>query len=83
MLTGVPCRALWKFLVHWKNSSSPSMTTHSASMPNSFMRGTSLSKISATPPPLRVELMWTTFKPLSKEASWRRCSTTSLPATCP
>ena len=47
------------------------------SSPSSCMSGTSFSRISATPPPLRVEFTCTTFRPARGLASWRSCSMAS------
>ena len=65
-----------------KKSSLPSMTSQLVSIPSSLVSGTMASSISATPPPLRVELTCTTFSPVSSLDSWRSCSMASRPA-CP
>ena len=69
--TGLPWRPLWIALVTAKNSSPPRMTSQRASMPTSRSSGISRFRISATPPPTAVELMFCTRRP-------RSCSPRSL-----
>ena len=71
-----PCSALWIRFVTSKNSSCPRMTRHSTSRPASAMSGTSVYRISATPPPNAVADRWSTRFPASGSAR-RRISSMS------
>ena len=51
-------KALWIFFVITKNFSSPLMTSQRTRSPSCLMSGTMRERISATPPPIAVELMF-------------------------
>jgi hypothetical protein len=55
------------------------MICHSTSMPTSFISGTSVYRISATPPPNAVAEMCTTRAPFSGSASARISAISSRP----
>src|ERR1700675_3828684 len=57
------------------------MTLHSALIPRSRMMGTRRFRISATPPPSRVELTCRNRRPCTRSARWSRKSTVPLGAT--
>ena len=75
-----PCRALCTSLVTAKNSSEPSISCQSASIPRSRNNAIWVTSSSATPPPNDVLLMWTTRHPLRGSAASRRRATASSPA---
>ena len=75
--TSMPWRALCMFFVTAKNRSFPLITLHRASTPRSLRRGIIRVRISATPPPTAVELMFRMVFPTSRSARRRSSSTAS------
>src|SRR5213080_4058207 len=78
-LSGSPCSALWSFLVTAKNASPPRITSQRASTPTSRRSGTSRLRISATPPPTAVELMFCSARPRRRSPRRRSSSMVAAP----
>ena len=62
-----------------KKRPDPWMTSQVAFSPSSVISGVIHSRISATPPPSRVEFTWTIRVPASFSPSWRNCRMTAEP----
>jgi len=79
MGTGCPWRPLWMDFVTSKKRPDPWMTSQDAFSPSSVISGVIHSRISATPPPSRVEFTWTIRVPLSFSPNRRNCRMTAEP----
>ena len=73
------CDAPWEIAL--TTSPDPWMTSQCASRPSSRISGTSFTRISATPPPWRVEFTCRTRRPCLGRVRSRSWRTTSAPAT--